>query len=294
MFRIADAMKPFDYLAPITLFEACELLAAHNDEARVVAGGTDLLLKMKVDKLSPKVIVNIKRIPDLRGLAFNSHLTLGALTTLEEIRRSPVIREHYPALASAAAMMASVQIRNLATVGGNLCNAAPSADLAPILIALNAAVRIAGRKGERRVPLEDFFTGPGATVLTSGELLVAIEVPLPAGPSLYLKHAPRMCMDIAVVGVGVALRGSDPLLQGCESARVVLGAVAPTPLRARRAEEELLDGPLTPERIERAARIAAEESKPIDDVRGSAWYRRRMVEVLTRRGLETLTQAGRN
>jgi carbon-monoxide dehydrogenase medium subunit len=293
-------MKPFDYLAPRTLAEAVEALAKHNGQARMIAGGTDLLLKMKAGRLAPKVVVNIKRIPELRCLSFDSHLTLGALTTLEELRRSPIIREHYPALAEAAATMASTQIRNLATVGGNLCNAAPSADLAPILIALNAIVRIAGPGGERRIPLGEFFTGPGTTVLGPGELMAALKVPRPTGPALYLKHSPREHMDIAVVGVGLSLRWSSTLratatpTPTCESARVVLGAVAPTPLRAQRAEEELLGGPLTAERIDRAAKLAAEESKPIDDVRGSAWYRRRMVEVLTRRGLESLTHTHQN
>ena len=287
-------MKAFEYFAPRSLAEATEVLAKYQGEARTVAGGTDLLLKMKAGRLSPKAIVNIKRVPELRGLTFNSHLTLGALTTLEEIKRSSIIRERYPALSDAAATMASVQIRNLATVGGNLCNAAPSADLAPILIALNAAARLAGFKGERRIPLEDFFTGPGTTVLAPGELLVSLEVPPPAGPSVYLKHSPREHMDIAVVGIGLALRGYNPLSQECAEPRVVLGAVAPVPLRARRAEAELTGGPLAAERIDRAAKIAAEEAKPIDDVRGSAWYRRRMVAVLTRRGLETLTRADRN
>jgi carbon-monoxide dehydrogenase medium subunit len=282
-------MKPFDYFAPRSLSEAVGILARYNGDARPVAGGTDLLLKMKAGRLAPKAIVNIKRIPELRGLALNSHLSLGALITLEEIRRSPIIREHYPALSDTANTMASVQIRNLATVGGNMCNAAPSADLAPILIALNAIARIAGHesRGERRVLLEDFFAGPGRSVLAPGELLVSLEVPPPAGPSLYLKQSPREHMDIAVVGVGLAvqLKGGN-----CELARIVLGAVAPVPMRARRAEAELTGGPLTVERIDRAAKIAAEEAKPIDDVRGSAWYRRRMVEVMTRRGLMSLSK----
>ena len=159
-------MKPFEYVAPRTLAEAIETLARYNGQARVLAGGTNLVLNMKEGKESPRAVVNVKRIPELRGLAFNSHLTLGALTTVEDIHRSPVIVEHFPALAYAASTMASVQVRNLATVGGNLCNAAPSADLAPILIAFDAVARIAGPGGERRVPLEEFFTGPGMTVLS--------------------------------------------------------------------------------------------------------------------------------
>ena len=286
-------MKPFDYFAPRTLAEACGILDSHNGDARVVAGGTDLLLKMKAGRAAPKVVVNIKRIPELRGLTFAAQLNLGALTTLEEIKRSPIIHEHYPALAAAASTMASAQIRNLATVGGNLCNAAPSADLSPILIAMRAVARITGPGGERRVPLDEFFTGPGSSVLMPGELLVALKVPRPDGPSLYLKHAPRECMDIAVVGVGLAI-DVETSRRDVSTARIVLGAVAPVPMRAVRAEQELNGKQLTPERIVRAARIAAEECAPIDDVRGSAWYRRKMVEVMVRRGLETLTRPSQN
>jgi carbon-monoxide dehydrogenase medium subunit len=184
--------------------------------------------------------------------------------------------------------MASVQIRSLATLGGNLCNAAPSADLAPILMALDATCLVAGPQGEREVPLEEFFTGPGQTALLPGELLTAVRIAPAAGPSAYLKLAPRACMDIAVVGIGLALH----LAGGrCQHARIVLGAVGPTPLRARRAEEVLLGERLTAERIEQAADLAAEAAQPIDDVRGSAWYRRRMAATLTRRGLLALAQA---
>ena len=280
-------MEPFEYFAPTSIAEASEILAHYAGSARVVAGGTDLLLKMKADRLAPQAVVNIKRIPDLRGLAMNSHLTIGALTTLEELRCTPVVRQHYGSLADAAATMASVQIRNLATVGGNLCNAAPSADLAPILIALRAVACIVGSQGERRVPLDEFFVGPGKTVLEVDELLAAVEAPPPSGPALYLKHSSRECMDIAVAGVGLSLQMAD---ERCAEARIVLGAVAPTPLRARRAEEALIEGALTPDRIGRAAHLAADEAKPIDDVRGAAWYRRKMIEVLTRRGLKAIAE----
>jgi carbon-monoxide dehydrogenase medium subunit len=174
----------------------------------------------------------------------------------------------------------------LATVGGNMCNAAPSADLAPILIALNAVAVINGANGERRVSLEEFFTGPGKTVLGVGELLVCVEVPKQDGKSIYLKHSPREHMDIAVVGVGIFVETTRRVVS--TGVRIVLGAVAPIPLRAKKAEEEAMSGSLTKERIERAAKIAAEESKPIDDVRGSVWYRKKMVEVLVKRGLNGL------
>ncbi len=281
-------MKPFEYFAPTMLPEAIEALARYNGEARALAGGTDLLVHMKEGRAAPKAVVNIKRIPELRGIAISHQpaaINLGALTTAEDIRLSPIIRERVPALADAAATIASVQIRNLATVGGNLCNASPSADLAPILIALDATALIVGPGGERRILLGEFFTGPGATLLKPGELMISIEVPLPAAPALYLKHAPRAAMDIAVVGVGLSAKTNGG---ACVDARIVLGAVAPTPLRARRAEAELIGEPLAAGRIQRAAKIAADEARPIDDVRGSAWYRRHMVEVLTRRGLAQL------
>jgi carbon-monoxide dehydrogenase medium subunit len=281
-------MKPFEYFAPTTLPEAIETLARYNGDARALAGGTDLLIQLKEGRAAPKVVVNIKRIPELRGIAIGhqpSILSLGALTTAEDIRLSPIVREHAPGLADAAATIASVQIRNLATIGGNVCNASPAADLTPILIALDAAARIAGPEGERRVSLDEFFTGPGTTRLKPGELLISIEAPLPTAPALYLKHAPRAAMDIAVVGVGLSARTNGG---ACVDARIVLGAVAPTPLRARRAEAELIGQSLAAGRIRRAAQVAADEARPIDDVRGSAWYRRRMVEVLTRRGLAQL------
>lgn len=287
-------MNTFEYFAPDSLSEASEILAHYQGEARALAGGTDLLLKMKAARLAPQALVNIKRIPELRANGGNSHLSLGALITLEALRRLPAVLAHYPAVAAACGTMASMQIRNLATLGGNLCNAAPSADLAPIFIALDATARIAGPRGERRVALEDFFTGPGRTVLAVDELLVAVEAPAPAGPATYLKLSPREHMDIAVVGVALALEGYDPQVRQCRSARLVLGAVAPRPLRARLAEAELAGGPLTPERIGRAARLASEEARPIDDVRGSAWYRRRMVSTLTQRAVTALVhQAAR-
>ncbi len=282
-------MNAFDYFSPTTLREASELLAHYEGEAQVLAGGTDLLLKMKAGRLAPRALINVKRIPELRARVLGSRLDIGALTTLEELRCSRIVQKHFPALAAACSTMASVQIRNLATVGGNLCNAAPSADLAPILMALNSVARIAGPDGDRQVALEDFFIGPGQTVLAADELLVAVEVPPLAGPATYLKLSPRQRMDIAVVGVGLALQGYSPYSQQAESVRVVLGAVAPVPVRAKLAEAELMTGPLSPDRIERAARLAVQASTPIDDVRGSAWYRRRMVESITRRGLLELT-----
>jgi len=279
-------VKPFEYFAPRTLHEALDILVRYGGDARPIAGGTDLLLKMKLGEAAPRAVVNIKHIPELRRrYAFPNRLTLGALTTVEEIRRSCIVRDNAPALAMAAATMASTQIRNLATLGGNLCTAAPSADLAPVLMALSATVHIAGPGGERCIPLDEFFLGPGQTALAPNELVISADLPRFMGPALYLKHMPRESMDIAVAGVGIALSLSDGR---CESARIVLGAVAPKPMRALQAEAELTAGPFTPERIARTAHIAAQESQPIDDVRGASWYRRHMIEVMTRRGLSDL------
>jgi CO/xanthine dehydrogenase FAD-binding subunit len=281
-------MQPFEFHAPKTLSEAIALLAG-IDGARAIAGGTDLLVKMKSGHAAPRAVVNIKRIPELRDRSFNTHVQLGALTTLHELTTSPLIRARLPALASAAASMASRQIRHLATLGGNLCNAAPSADLAPILMALDTRCLLAGPQGEREVALEEFFAGPGQTKLLPGEVLTAVRIGGNGCRSAYLKLAPRACMDIAVAGVGLALATAG---DRCEQARIVLGAVAPTPIRARQAESALQGQRLTPDLIAHAADLAAQEARPINDVRGSAWYRRQMVATLTRRGLQNL--AGMN
>lgn len=286
-------MKPFDYYAPTSLSEALGLLAEQGGRARALAGGTDLLLKMRAGKLAPTRLINIKRLSELRGLSYDEPwgLRLGALTTVAEIMDSPQVRQRTPVLAHAAGTMASVQIRNLATVGGNLCNAAPSADLAPPLIALGAQAHIAGLRGERNVALEDFFIGPGQTVLADDELLVGVTVPCAAAglTAVYLKHTPREAMDIAIVGVAAAVVLSEGV---CASARIVLGAVAPTPLRVREAEAALIGRPLEERGIAEAARLAAQAARPIDDVRASAWYRREMVEVLVRRALGEIAVNG--
>jgi carbon-monoxide dehydrogenase medium subunit len=295
-------MQAFDHYTPKSLPEALDLLHHLNGQPpiedkskienpkskiQVVAGGSDLVIKLKKGLAAPKTIINIKRLPELKGLAYDdqSGLRLGALITLGELTRSPLIRRHYPCLAETAALMASRQIRNFATIGGNLCNASPSADSAPPLIALGANVRLVSPQGERDLLLEDFFLGPGQTALGPDELLQWIDVPPSDGQTVYHKHMPRAFMDISLVGVCVHLKIAG---ERCQSARIVLGAVAPTPMRARQAEAVLLDQTLTPALVEQAARVAAAESKPINDVGGSAWYRQRMVEVATRRNLNRI------
>jgi CO/xanthine dehydrogenase FAD-binding subunit len=280
-------MKPFDFFSPQTIDETLRVLADCATEARVLAGGTDLLIRMKRKQWTPRVVISLRRVPGLRDILLNDDLRIGACVTLNDLIRSPIIREHFPVLAYTASKMAGVQVRSLATVGGNLCNASPAADMAPPLIALNARAVIVGKIGERVLPLDDFFVGVGKSALEPGEMLREIIVPrlTESERASYLKIEHREAMDIAIVGVAVAVRNSQLVMGNCEDVRIVLGAVAPTPMRARKAEEILRGNELTEECIREAARVAASECNPIDDVRGSAWYRREMVEVLTRRQL---------
>lgn len=274
-------MKAFDYFSPGELEEATRILADYGPEGRALAGGTDLLIRLKRRQWQVRGVVSLKRIATLRHLSLNGELRLGARVTLNDLIRSPLILEHFPVLAETAGTMAGVQVRSLATVGGNICNASPAADMAPPLIALDARVVIVGRDGERVIPLDEFFIGPGRSVLTPGELVRELAVPHDDSTRVaYTKLEHREAMDIAIAGVGVSIKTEA---QYCRDVRIVLGAVAPTPLRARQAEDFLRGSELTEENIREAARIAAREAKPIDDVRGSAWYRREMVEVLTRR-----------
>jgi carbon-monoxide dehydrogenase medium subunit len=273
---------------PASLSEASRLLQEKGPEARFLAGGTDLIIAMKEKGLVPKYVVDLKRIPGLSGIRENADgsITLGALTTMREIETSALIVKRFPFLAVSAGEVGSIQIRNRATVGGNMANATPSADVAPALIALNAAARISGPNGERSLPLEEFFRGPGQTVLTPGEILIEIHIPR-TDPRLvgeYIKFSPREMMDLAYVGVAVAYV-YDAKERKCDGVRIVLGAVAPTPIRARRAEAAIEGQVLTEAAAEKAGQIAAEEAKPISDVRSSADYRRAMVGAMTKRAL---------
>ncbi|MGD8554455.1 MAG: xanthine dehydrogenase family protein subunit M [Anaerolineales bacterium] len=279
-------MRPFSHHTPSDLETALQLLSDMGSQALVLAGGTDLLLKMREGTLQPESVVSLRQITELRGIHEDKHgLRIGAATTLREIIRSPLLRHQHPCLVHAASLIGSVQVRSLATIGGNLCNAAPSADMAPPLMALDGEARLVSTKGERQLPLQDFFRGPGEHALQAGELLREIILPPPEGETIYLKHSQRAFMDIAMVGVALRLHTSGKTVA---AARVALGAVAPTPLRATTAEQELEGQAPSEDRFARAAALAAEACTPIDDVRAPAWYRRRIVEVLTRRGLTAL------
>ncbi len=274
-------MRRFEYFEPATLGEASALLARYQGRAQPLAGGTDLLVELKEQLRRADCVVNIKKIPGIEGLSFDPRqgLRIGALATAREIEVSPIAIQHYSSLVQAARELGSIQVRNRATIVGNVCRASPSADTLPPLIADGAVVHIARGNATRQVLLEEFFTGPGKTVLKPDELVTEIVVPAPAPRTgkAYIKHGRRKAMELATVGVAVTLSEKD--------VRIVLGAVAPTPIRARRAEELLRGKTLTAELIEKAAIAAASEARPISNVRASAGYRREMVGVLTRRAI---------
>jgi carbon-monoxide dehydrogenase medium subunit len=282
----------FEYLAPQSLPEACALLAQYGDSAKVLAGGSDVLVKMKDGLIKPVYLVSLKNLESLKAIRYEkgAGVIIGARATHNEVMNSSVLQEKYRSVCEAAHSMAADQIRNIGTIGGNLANAVPSADLPPILIALDARVRIVGTAGDRTMPLEEFFLGPGKTALGSGEILTEIIIPdQPTTGSNYLKFGLRRAGALAVAGVASSVTVSDG---ACQDVRIVLGAVAPTPMRARQAESALCGNKFSRELIAEAAKAAAAEAKPITDIRGSIEYRRNLVEVLTRRSLKAAIERG--
>ena len=279
-------LSKFEYLAPRTLDKAISLLSQHNGKARLMGGGTDLLLKIKRREETPQYLIGLKNIPGLDYIDFDEAqgLRFGPLVTIHAIETSPLIRDRFPILAQAASAIGSAQVRNLGTVVGNLCSAVPSADMAPGLIVLGANLRIASIKGERTIAVEEFFTAPGQSALARNELVVEVQVPNPPPYSgmVYIKHAVRSAMELAIVSVAAIVTLQDSV---CSEVKIALGAVAPTPIRAPKAENLLRGKPLGAELLRQAAEVASEECKPISDIRGSAEYRKEMVRVLTQRAL---------
>jgi carbon-monoxide dehydrogenase medium subunit len=281
-----------DYFEPKTVHEALSLLAQHGAEAKVIAGGTDVMVDIKF-KEEPGSLVNIKKIPGLSGIKENGgSLRIGALTTIRELETSAILREKLPVLWEAAHQFASLQVRNTATIGGNIGRASPSGEtLAPLLV-LDAKAKVAFADGEKTEPFSAFFQGPGKTTMGAKGLLTEIEVPYPAPGTkgVYLKHAVRGAMDIAMVGVAVMIT-PDAGKNNIQDVRIGLGAVAPTPIRATKTEALLRGKPLGPVLLKEAAILAASEASPISDQRSSAENRRWIVEALTRRGLEQTWKA---
>jgi CO/xanthine dehydrogenase FAD-binding subunit len=280
--------EAFEMYQPTSLREASLLLKEKGAGGRFLAGGTDLVIAMKEKGLVPTYVVDLKKLPGLAGIRENSDgsIAIGALTTMREIEISPVLTGKYPFLCQSAAEVGSIQIRNRATVGGNMANATPSADVAPSLIALQATAKIASATGERTVAIEEFFRGPGLNIMDSDEILTEITIPK-TSPRLvgeYIKFSPREMMDLAYVGVAAAYTLGEKENR-CQEVRIVLGAVAPTPIRAKKAEAALERRVLSEELAEEVGTIAAEEARPISDVRSSADYRRAMVGAMTKRAL---------
>ena len=282
-------MRRFDLATPHNVDDCLKLLAERGTETKLVAGGTDLLPQMKNGLIHPARVIDLSGVPEVHVLAADDGrgVRVGAAVTARQLERDTRIQSAYRSLEESGALVGSIQVRNLATVGGNICNAAPSADMAPPLVALDAEAVIAGPSGRRRVPMATFFTGVRRTVLAPDELLLEFNIPAPGAHSggCYLRHTPRRELDIAVVGVASQVTLANGV---CTKARICLAAVATTPVRATAAERALEGQRLTPELIEQAATLAIEAAKPISDQRGSVEFRRHLVRVLTRR---TLTAA---
>ena len=251
-----------------------------------MAGGTDLLVQIKEGQIQPQRVIDVKGIHEIDGLSVPGEaLSIGSLTTIRTLETSPVTCEKVALLAKAAARLGSVQVRNRATVGGNLCNASPSAEMAPALLALDAQAEIYGKAGTRTVDLDGFFLGPGMTNLGDGEILTSLKIPLAGNRqgSVYDRVSARNAMDLAVVSVAVllGLDGDEKIVK----ARIAFGAVAPTPIRMPAVEKQLEGNVLSDELVLESAELAAQACQPISDLRASANYRREMVKNLCRRGL---------
>ncbi|MDT3701391.1 MAG: xanthine dehydrogenase family protein subunit M [Thermincola sp.] len=285
-------LPDFDYYVPQSVDKVCRLLAEFGEKAKILAGGTDLLHKMKNKKLTPEVLISLKGIDQLKSISYQKGrgIVIGARVTHNEIVNSSVLQERYLSIGEAAHKMANNQIRNRGTIGGNIVNAVPSADLPPILIALGATITMVGPNGERTVPLEEFFTGPGQTVLAQNEVVTQFTIPdqLTTG-SNYMKFGLRKSGALAVVGVASAVTMEGNIIK---DAKIALGAVAPTHMRAKNAEAVLIDKEYTEDLLEQAGVAAAAECSPISDIRGSAEYRRDMVRVYTKRSLKASITKG--
>ena len=276
-------MKSFEFYEPTTLTEASRLFAEAH--AQLLAGGTDLVIGMKAYTETPESVISLQKIPGLTGITTeaDNSISIGAMTKVREVELSGDIQQHHTALAEGASEIGSIQIRNLATIGGNIAHASPAADTVAGLLVADAQVDIASADGERSVPIDELFTGPGQTVLTPGEIITRFRLPSPASGSHYIKHKIREVMDLAFIGVAAAINIDNGTIT---EARIGLAAVAPTPIRATEAEELLKGNAPTPELLEQAGEAAAAGCSPISDLRCSAEHRREMVDVLTRRTLQ--------
>jgi len=278
-------MMRLEYHRPRSLTEA-RRLKQELAGSSYVAGGTDLLIRVKKRACSPRALISLRSIPELVGIEGGNPLTIGALTVMSDVQEHPLVRERHPVLVQALERLGTTQIRNAASFGGNLCNAAPCADTAPALLVLDARVRIQASTEVRELPLEEFFVGPGETAMAEDEILTAVlvDAPAPASRATFLKKG-RLRADISIASVAVLLEMEGDT---CRRARIAAGSVAPVPLRLKRVDAILAGHPITPELLARAQACAADEVSPITDVRASAAYRRHLVGVYVRQGIEIL------
>ena len=289
-------MQLFDYKAAGTVQEVVDLLSSNNGMARILSGGTDLLVQLRENRRRAGLLIDVKKIPELTAVSYDETqgLSLGASASCQQICSDPILLEYYPGLVDAVELIGGMQIQYRASLGGNLCNASPAADSIPALIVHRAVCVIAGPNGMRSLPVEQFCVAPGKSALEAGELLVAVHVP-PPGPNFgahYLRFIPRNEMDIAVVGAGASVT-LDDLKGKILSARIALGAVAPTPLFVEEAGAFLAGKEFTQENLREAARIAQAAARPISDLRGTAEHRKHLCAVLTRRALEKAIERAR-
>ena len=281
-------LPSFDYVRASTPDEVVRLLEQHGEDARLLMGGTDLFVRMRDDVIRPQIVVDVKHLPGMREILYGEQtgLTVGAAVTMNQLARHPDVQAHYPLLAEAANSVASYQVRNRATLGGNLCNASPAADTAPAALVLDGRLVLYGPDGAREVTALDFFIGPGQTAMQAGELLKAVRFPPPPAGSAgkYLKLGRNKAGDLSIVGVAVFGFPDGATLSGYNF-RIGLASVAPMPLRAMEAEEVLAANPPGEKTFAAAAEKAMEAATPIDDVRASAAYRKAMVRAFTLRAL---------
>jgi carbon-monoxide dehydrogenase medium subunit len=281
-------MEPFEYIKPNTLDEAVDALNK-NPNASLLAGGTDLIVGMKYNSISPQCVIDLKKIPRMDTVEFDHGWRFGALLTIRDIETSKQLRDALPFLGQAATALGSIQVRNRATLGGNLCNASPCSNFGAMLLAMDAVLKIVSKSGERQVLLQDFFKGPNQTILKRGEILTEIMIPEHAGKTdgIFLKHSAGKSNDLGLVNIAITLQRNTNRDQ-CQQIAIAMGAVAPTPMRAKQAEAILNNKLLTSDLITKAARRASEEAAPISDFRASADYRRNLVAAMVAKGIHMI------
>jgi carbon-monoxide dehydrogenase medium subunit len=301
-------MKKLNYLRPKTLNEALSLLKQYGKKAKLIAGGTDVMVMTKQRVMSPDVLISLQEVPGLDEIQYNGALRIGPMATHRDIEKSELIRKEFSALSDAVNVLGSIQIRNVATLGGNICTGAPSADTVTPLLVLGAQLKVKNSTLEKTIPIDEFFVGPGKTVLQEDEILTEITIskPLPYTGSAYWKHQRRQALDLPILGVSVLLSlnkatvacsellcTTSPISTilhsleeeelECKEVRIALGVAAPTPIRAKHAETLLRGKKISDELLEKVAVRAVEEAQPRDSIRGEAWYRKDMIKVLVKR-----------